>query len=607
MFHASKRNKSQRRGAILLLTALMIVLILGMIAFAVDTGYILVAKTQLQTAADSAALAGAAKMGFGLDQSNLEAIRFAELNDIGTSPVHLSTSDIVYGTWETSTRQFTPSESGIGNAIKVTVKADGTVNPSIPLFFGRVFDKQSVNAQVSAIATTNPRDICFVVDLSSSMNDDTDPDCTATINASYPGAGTTMMQNLFSDLGYGSYPGTTGTDAGATLFTFKSGSPQVTYNPCSLSAFYDITSTSKSPLLYKRQPITVGSTTFTIPSQYQIFQTGDGSGQTPDTTSTAKKKAYSWVMDVQIPALMPNVKPTPNSTVTNNYNYWYRYINENLSDISYKSYVAAVEPFGCDKPYASGSPSSTLYSPLSINSPDCAMHSESTDGGTFSFPPREMPTHSARRSMISAIQVIKERNQIVSNLNQRDWVSIVTYDLKTNSVVKYSLNGDYDAAMLACTQIQSCGANTSCTASETGLMTATTHLNTVGRSFTNKVVVLLTDGKPNLYSTSNTNISNYRNANPNSNFYGGSSYYAQDACIMQTSMMYGNNWIFFPIGLGMQGDEGFLDRMYSVGKGKTSETNTSPYVATGDPTSYETQLHDLFYQIISTPRIRLVQ
>jgi hypothetical protein len=351
----------------------------------------------------------------------------------------------------------------------------------------------------------------------------------------------------------------------------------------------------------------VGSTTFTIPPQYQVYQSGDGSGQTPDTSTTAKKKAFSWVMDVQIPALIPNVKPTPNSADTNNYNYWYRYINNNLSDISYKTYVAEVEPYGCDRPYSSGSPTSTLYSPLSKNSPDCPWHAESTDGGTFNFPPREMPTHSARRSIISAIKVVKDRNEYITNPNQKDWVSIVTYDVQSHSVIQYSLNGDYDAAMLACTQIQSCGASSSCTATETGMMTATTHLNTVGRSYTNKVVVLLTDGKPNLYSSSSSTISSYRSAHPNSNFYGGSSYYAQDASIMQTSMMYGNHWIFYPVGLGMQGDEGFLDRMYSVGKGKTSETNTSPYVATGDPTSYEVQLHDLFFQIISAPRVRLVQ
>ena len=40
------------------------------------------------------------------------------------------------------------------------------------------------------------------------MNDDTDPNDTASINQKYPGVGTTMMRNFFTDFGYGTYPGT---------------------------------------------------------------------------------------------------------------------------------------------------------------------------------------------------------------------------------------------------------------------------------------------------------------------------------------------------------------------------------------------------------------
>ena len=110
--------------------------------------------------------------------------------------------------------------------------------------------------------------------------------------------------------------------------------------------------------------------------------------------------------------------------------------------------MTAFEPSGRDvKPFSN----STLYSPLSVNSPDCPYHTESTDGGTFSFPPREMPTHSTRRSIISALQVVKDRNQAITDTNQQDWVSIVTFELKTNVVVAHNLDDNYDAAMQACT------------------------------------------------------------------------------------------------------------------------------------------------------------
>ncbi len=51
--HASRR----RRGAIVVLTAIMLVFMLGLIALAIDIGYLLLARTELQHAAAAAALA----------------------------------------------------------------------------------------------------------------------------------------------------------------------------------------------------------------------------------------------------------------------------------------------------------------------------------------------------------------------------------------------------------------------------------------------------------------------------------------------------------------------------------------------------------------------
>ena len=49
-----------------------------------------------------------------------------------------------------------------------------------------------------------------------------------------------------------------------------------------------------------------------------------------------------------------------------------------------------------------------------------------------------------------------------------------------------------------------------------------------------------------------------------------------------------------------------MNRIYSVSKGKTTQTLTCPYDATGDPTNYETELIDIFNKIISNPKLRLV-
>ena len=90
----------------------------------------------------------------------------------------------------------------------MTVYADTAHGGNASLFFGNVLGAHSYSGQASAVAIANPRDIVFVVDFSGSMNDDTDPKNTASINGSYPGVGTSMMQNFFNDFGFGTYPGT---------------------------------------------------------------------------------------------------------------------------------------------------------------------------------------------------------------------------------------------------------------------------------------------------------------------------------------------------------------------------------------------------------------
>src|SRR6476659_8794256 len=51
-----------RRGFIAVLTALLLVMMLAMLAFAIDIGYLQVARTQLQQSADAAALAAATEL-----------------------------------------------------------------------------------------------------------------------------------------------------------------------------------------------------------------------------------------------------------------------------------------------------------------------------------------------------------------------------------------------------------------------------------------------------------------------------------------------------------------------------------------------------------------
>ena len=142
--------------------------------------------------------------------------------------------------------------------------------------------------------------------------------------------------------------------------------------------------------------------------------------------------------------------------------------------IGYRTYVQFMMDHGRDV-----RPESNTYVPLSQFSPDCPWHSESTAGGTFSFPPREMPTHAARRALIAAIEVVKERNANISDPNNKDWISIITYDKTTGGgpTIVQPLTDDYDAAMQASTTLQACGDFGATTATETALIKAKNHIS----------------------------------------------------------------------------------------------------------------------------------
>ena len=57
-----REARGPRRGAIVPLTALLLVVLLGMLAFAIDLSYASEVESELQNVADAAALAGAGKL-----------------------------------------------------------------------------------------------------------------------------------------------------------------------------------------------------------------------------------------------------------------------------------------------------------------------------------------------------------------------------------------------------------------------------------------------------------------------------------------------------------------------------------------------------------------
>ena len=380
------RNRS-RRGATLVLAAFLMVMLLGMVAFAVDCGYMVLVRSQLQGAADSAAMAAAAVMGSTTSNPVTTAQQFAGYHTAGGRTVAIATSDIEYGVWDSGSLTFTPTSS-VSNALRITARMDaGHGGGQAPLFFGPILGRTGFDAKANAIAMGNPRDICFVVDLSGSMNDDTTTGYGSSATYRSPEYDTeysSMMGKMFSDFGFGSYPGTTqtvGQQVGATSWNNLISAS----GPLSHSSF------------------TYGGQTYTISSTYKIL----GS----DSSATRQTKAYKWIIDNQLSgtfACLSAAKPTPNSSNSASYNYWSSYIANMVSNsgvLGYRTYTTWLQNAGGRDQLVDGS----QYGQLSVSSPNCPYHNESTAGGIVFVPTLGVPD--TRRAALRDCRLATGQNQ----------------------------------------------------------------------------------------------------------------------------------------------------------------------------------------------------
>jgi len=142
-----------RHGVAIVYLALIISVLLGIMGLAADTAYVFWTAHQLQNAADAAALAGAAEVGFSTSQAVTNAVNAAAVNKAAGAAVQLNSStDVQVGNYVRSTATFTANTSPY-NAVKVTARRT-TGSPAGPLnfVFGPVFGVTSSNVSRYAIA-----------------------------------------------------------------------------------------------------------------------------------------------------------------------------------------------------------------------------------------------------------------------------------------------------------------------------------------------------------------------------------------------------------------------------------------------------------------------
>lgn len=703
-----------RRGVVLVFSAVLLVVICAMAAMGIDVGYMMVVKTQLQVAADAGALAAGNSLHLSREEVVAVAKQYATEHNAGGRAIQQGETVVEIGVWDADASRFSAT-AGIGNAVRVTATRGGEA-----LFFARVLGADAFSAEASAIAMANPKDIALVIDLSGSMNDDTEPAwATTTINSTFgSGAATGLMHDVYADLGFGPFPGAL----------------EYLGAPVGLAE----ESIAYAELTKDDGPLAAAS----VGDAYRIAA--------GDDEAIRRRKSYAWIIDHQLARLMPNAQPYPSSA--SSYGFWEKYIDyviepchvqapappppppsddEDDDDdhdddggdsgggggskpspppgpsppigwlpalpapdqlaqshaaglvmlgahrlglgpllpMLVSSQVYGAEADGPGLPRAGGlhggysawlppsqdgdrinrfnnpnpqsfpgadrglpnqlrnyfgyltyvqflmdhgrdlMPDGATHVQLSLESGNCPMHDEAVAGRTFQFPPRCQPMHAVRRSTISGLDILDERNTEIPTSHHRDQVALVTFDTVDGSNVLHGLTSDYQAVMDSVTTVQAVGDKGTTTATQTGLALAQQLLRPVSQGGTareqsTKVAVLLTDGMPNCNTASAADIDSYFAAESVSQQYGGG-YYWLDAAVMQTHSMQAARMDVFPIGIGMGTDYDFMDRIAQVG-GTAGADGRSPH-GSGDPSQYEAILTDLFEKILATPTAKLVE
>lgn len=161
------RHRRSRSGNILVLSALMLVVMFAMLAFAVDLGYLQVVRAQLQRSADAAAIAATwdliddgALSGNPSPASRIELARttasqYAGLNLVTNVSPTLSSQDVQIGYLANPSDPDAPmsfDDPSRFNAVRVLVRRTAGQNGEVPLFFARAIGSDSSSSQAEATA-----------------------------------------------------------------------------------------------------------------------------------------------------------------------------------------------------------------------------------------------------------------------------------------------------------------------------------------------------------------------------------------------------------------------------------------------------------------------
>lgn len=163
-----------RRGAMLVLVSALLVVLLAMTLFTVDVAYMQLTRSELRSATDAAAKAGAEALRRTKNEAQARAAvkAVAAKNTIGGKALVVQDSEIEFGTTELQADgrwEFSPAATPY-TAVRVATQMGGTSgNQPVQLFFADVFGSGTFEPARTSTAAHTQTEICLCIDRSHSM------------------------------------------------------------------------------------------------------------------------------------------------------------------------------------------------------------------------------------------------------------------------------------------------------------------------------------------------------------------------------------------------------------------------------------------------------
>jgi Flp pilus assembly protein TadG len=160
--HQSRAKIKTERGSVLIFVTISFIALLGIAAWSTETGSAWQTKSQLQAAADSAALAGVGNL-LSIDFLTVDeaaaraaAMAYGPEHEARGINVAIAAADVEVGSWNMAAQAFTAlpgnTNPDVVRAVRAVTRRDSTMNGPIGTILGRALGVASISVNTQAIA-----------------------------------------------------------------------------------------------------------------------------------------------------------------------------------------------------------------------------------------------------------------------------------------------------------------------------------------------------------------------------------------------------------------------------------------------------------------------